>query len=148
MQGEIEENNFFIRQVQEENRELKKLLLAQMKESEKNSSKEISRLEERLVLTEDQLLKAYDRLTFAENEIQAIKDARSREAAQKAIEAAQRAREAERKARLAAEREAAERRKSTRGPREILPDPYKVSVTGQDIIHHGGVNLHPGKELS
>ena len=134
LQGEIEENNFFIKQVQEENRELKKILLTQMKESEKNSSKEISRLEERLVLTEDQLLKAYDRLTFAENEVQAIKDARSREAAQKAIEAAQRAREAEKKARLVAEREVAERKKSTRGPREILPDPYKVSVTGQDII--------------
>src|SRR5210317_182834 len=51
LQGEIEENNFFIRQVQDENRELKKLLLAQMKESEKNSSKEISRLEERLKIT-------------------------------------------------------------------------------------------------
>lgn len=134
LQGEIEENNFFIQQVQEENRELKKLLLAQMKESEKNSSKEISGLEERLVLTENQLLKAYDRLTFAENEIQAIKDARSQEAAQKAIEAAQRAREAERRAMLAAEKEAAERRKSNRGPREILPDPYKVSVTDQVII--------------
>jgi tol-pal system protein YbgF len=133
LQGETEENNFFIRQVQEENRELKKLLLGQIKTSEQNSSKEISRLEERLVLTEDQLQIANDRLTFAENEIQAIKDGRSREAAQQAMEAAQRAREAERKARLASEREAAERRKSTRGPREILPDTYKIDVRGQDI---------------
>ena len=98
------------------------------------------------------MLKAYDRLTFAENEIKAIKDARSKEAAKQAMEAAQRAREAERKARMAAENEAAEReaaerkarmaaekeaakkKKSTRrGSREILPDPYKIDVSSQNI---------------
>ena len=147
LQGEIEENNFFIRQVQEENREMKKLLLARIDTSEKNSLEEINILKDRLALTENQLLMAHDRLTFAENEIKAIKDARSKEAAKQAMEAAQRAREAERKARLAAEKEAAERKarlaaekeaakkkKSTRrGSTEILPDPYKIDVSSQNI---------------
>jgi tol-pal system protein YbgF len=154
LQGELEENNFSIRQVQGENRELKKLLLARVDASEKNSSEEINKLKDRLALTEDQLLKAYDRLDFARNEIKAIKDTISEEAAKRAMEAAQRAREAEKKARLAAEREAAERKaakkkaakkkaaekkaaekkKSTRGPREILPEPYKIDVSSQDIV--------------
>ena len=138
LQGEIEENHFFIQQMNEENKGLKKLLLSRIKTSEENSSEEINKLKGRLALTEDQLLKANDRLTFAENEIQAIKDARSQEAAKQAMEAAQRVREAERKARLAAEREAAERKaavrkKSSRGPREILPDPYKIDVSNQNI---------------
>ncbi len=138
LQGEIEENHFFIQQMNEENKALKKLLLSRIKTSEENSSGEINKLKGRLALTEDQLLKANDRLTFAENEIQAIKDARSQEAAKQAMEAAQRVREAERKARLAAEREAAERKaavrkKSSRGPREILPDPYKIDVSNQNI---------------
>jgi tol-pal system protein YbgF len=139
LQGEIEENNFLIRQVQEENRKMKKLLLARIDASEKNSLEEINKLKDRLALTEDQLLKAYDRLTFAENEIKAIKDGRSKEAAKQAMAAAQRAREAERKARMAAENEAAEKevakkKKSTRrGSREILPDPYKIDVSSQNI---------------
>ena len=138
LQGEIEENHFFIQQMNEENKALKKLLLSRIKTSEENSSEEINKLKGRLALTEDQLLKANDRLTFAENEIKAIKDARSQEAAKQAMEAAQRVREAERKARLAAEREAAERKaavrkKSSRGPREILPDPYKIDVSNQNI---------------
>ncbi len=49
------------------------------------------------------------------------------------MEAAQRAREAERKARLAAERETAEKQKSTRRTREILPEPYKIDVSSQNI---------------
>jgi len=127
LQGEIEETNFFIRQVQEENSELKKLLLARLDTSEQNRTAEINRLNERLALTEEQLLKALERVTFAETEITAIKEARSQEAAQRALEAAQRAREAERKARMAAEQE------STRGPREILPDTLKIDVSSQNI---------------
>jgi len=111
LQSELEENNFHIRQVQEENRELKKLLLARMETSEKNSTEEINHLKDRLALTEEQLLKAYDRLAFAENEIKSIKNSISEEASKRAMEAAQRAREAERKARQAAEREAAEKQK-------------------------------------
>jgi tol-pal system protein YbgF len=137
LQSELEESNMFIRQVQEENRELKRLLVARIDTSDKNSAEEINRLKERLALTEEQLLKAHDRLTYANNEIMTIKDARSQEAAQKAMEASQRAREAERKARLAAEKEAAERKasrkKSSRGPREILPDTYKIDVRDQNI---------------
>jgi len=90
LQGEIEETNFFIRQVQEENSELKKLLLARLDTSEQNRTAEINRLNERLALTEEQLLKALERVTFAETEITAIKEARSQEAAQRALEAAQR----------------------------------------------------------
>ena len=138
LQGEIEENNFLIRQLQEENRELKKFLLAQIDTSQQNSSEEINNLKDRLALTEDQLLKAHDRLTFAENEIKTIKDARSKEASKRATEAAQRAREAERKARLASEREAAARKaagtkKSTTPPREILPETNKIDVSSQNI---------------
>jgi len=138
LQGEIEENNFFIRQLQDENRELKKLLLARIDTSQQNSSEKINNLKDRLALTEDQLLKAHDRLTFAENEIKSIKDARSQEAAKRAMEAAQRAREAERKARLASEREAAARetagtKKSSKPPREIQPDTYKIDVSSQNI---------------
>jgi tol-pal system protein YbgF len=128
LQGVIEENNFFIRQVQEENRDLKKLLLQRIDTSEQNSSKEINRLNEQLALTDEQLLKALERVTFAENEIKAIKEARSQEASQRAMEAAQRAREAERKARMAA----AEQQKSSE-PREIKPDDYKIDVSSQNI---------------
>ena len=144
LQGEVEENNFFIQQVQKESRDTKKLLLAQINTLEENSAEEIKKLNDRIAVIEDQLLKAYDRLIFAETEIKSIKDGRSQEAAKRAMEAAQRAREAERKARLAAEREAAERKaaereaaarkKSTRkGPRELLPDPYKIDVSSQNI---------------
>jgi TolA-binding protein len=153
LQGEIEENHFFIQQMNEENKELKKLLLSRIKTSEENSSEEINKLKGRLALTEDQLLKANDRLIFAENEIKAIKDARSQEAAKQAMEAAQRVREAERKARLAAEkeaakREAAKREKSSRGPREILPDPYKIDVSNQNITEGTTEEKEEGKTVS
>ena len=133
LQGELEENNFFIKQIQEENKEMKKLLLSRIETSEKNSAEEINLLKDRLALTEEQLLKAYDRLAFAENEIKSIKNSISEEASKRAMEAAQRAREAERKARLAAERETAEKQKSTRRTREILPEPYKIDVSSQNI---------------
>jgi len=133
LQGELEENNFLIKQIQEENKEMKKLLLSRIETSEKNSAEEINLLKDRLALTEEQLLKAYDRLAFAENEIKSIKNSISEEASKRAMEAAQRAREAERKARLAAERETAEKQKSTRRTREILPEPYKIDVSSQNI---------------
>jgi tol-pal system protein YbgF len=138
LQGKLEENNFLIQQIQKENKEMKKLLLSRIETSEKNSAEEINLLKDRLALTEEQLLKAYDRLAFAENEIKSIKNSISEEASKRAMEAAQRAREAERKARLAAEREAAtreaaEKQKSTRRTREILPEPYKIDVSSQNI---------------
>ncbi len=129
LQGIIEENNFFIRQVQEENRDLKKLLLKRIDTSDQNSSEERNRLNERLALTDEQLLKALERVTFAENEVKAIKEARSQEASQRAMEAAQRAREAERKARTAA----AEQQKRSK-PREIKPEAHKIDVSSQNII--------------
>lgn len=128
LQGEIEENNFFIRQVQKENSDLKNLLLKRIENSEQKRTEEINRLNERLALTDEQLVKALERVTFAENEIKAIKEARSQEAAQRAMEAAQKAREAERKARLAA---AEQQRRSE--PREIKPDAYKIDVSSQNI---------------
>jgi TolA-binding protein len=138
LQSELEESNMFIRQVQAENNELKKQLLARLETSERSNAEEINRLKERLTLTGEQLLKAHDRVTFTENEIIAIKDARSREAAQRAMEASQKAREAERKARIAAEREAAEqkaakKKTSSRGPRDIWPDKFKIDASKQDI---------------
>jgi tol-pal system protein YbgF len=133
LQGKLEENNFLIKQIQEENKEMKKLLLSRIETSEKNSAEEINLLKDRLALTEEQLLKAYDRLAFAENEIKSIKNSISEEASKRAMEAAQRAREAERKARLAAEREAAEKQKSTSRTREILPESYKIDVSSQNI---------------
>jgi tol-pal system protein YbgF len=132
LQGQIEENNFFIRQVQEENRELKKLLLSRLDTSNQVNSEEINHLKDRLTLTEEQLLKAYDRLAYAEKEIKAIKNARSAEASKRAMEAAQKASEAEKKARLAAKSEPVEK-KSTKAPREILPEPYKIDVSDQNI---------------
>jgi len=129
LQGEIEENNFFIRQVQDENTELRKKLLSRLDTSEQNRSTDINRLEERLILTEEQLLKAQERVGLAESEIMAIKEARSREANQRAMEAAQRAREAEKKARMSAEPEI-----SSGPPREIEPDAFKTNVSSQNII--------------
>jgi tol-pal system protein YbgF len=126
LQGEIEENNFFIKQVQNENRELKKLLLNRLDTSEQNRLEEINRLNERLVLTEEQLLKALERVAFAESEIEAIKAARSQEASRRAAEAAQRAREAEKKARKPS-------KKTTRVAREIHPDAFKIDVSSQNI---------------
>lgn len=126
LQGEIEENNFFVRQVQEENKELKKLLATRIDTSEQQRSEDINKLNERLALTEEQLLKALERINFAENQISSIKEARSQEAAQQALEAAQRAREAERKARLSTK----EKRYVTK---QILPDTYKIDVSSRNI---------------
>jgi tol-pal system protein YbgF len=126
LQGEIEENNFFVRQVQEENKELKKLLATRIDTSEQKRTEDINKLNERLALTEEQLLKALERITFAESEIASIKEARSREAAQQALEAAQRAREAERKARVMTE-------EKRRVIEEILPDTYKIDVSSRNI---------------
>jgi len=138
LQGQIEEQTFLLRQVQEENQELKKLLQNKFETSEKNSSVEIAKLNDRITLSEEQLLKAQERLAFAESEIIAMKEAQSIEAAERAREAAQRAREAERLARLAAEKEAAEREAAamqsrSAGPTEILPETYKVDVSSQNI---------------
>ncbi len=127
LQGEIEENSFLVRQLQEENSELKKLLTNRIESSDQNRSAEIARLNERLALTDEQLLQTLERVTYAESEIRAIKEARSQEASQRATEAAQRAREAERKAKQAAEPEPAGR------PREIEPGTYKVDVSSQNI---------------
>ena len=138
LQGEIEEQTFLLRQIQEENQDLKKLLQSKIDATEQSSSAEIRRLNDRISINEEQLLKAQDRLTFAENEIMAVKEARSMEAADRAREAAQRAREAEKMARQAAEREAAETRTAAEqsrstGPKEIVPDAYKVDVSSQNI---------------
>jgi tol-pal system protein YbgF len=138
LQGQIEEQIFLFRQVQEENKELKKLLQSKIDASEKTSSGEMKKLNDRITINEEQLLKTQDRLTFAESEIVAIKESRSMEAADRAREAAQRAREAERRAQQAAEKEAAEREAAatqsrSRGPKEIMPDTYKVDVSSQNI---------------
>ncbi len=127
LQATIEENNFFIRQVQDENRELKKLLVSRMDASEQGKSQEIARLNERLTVTEQQILKALERVTFAENEIKSIKEARSQEASQKAMEAAQRAREADKRVRMTTEPESAVQ------TREIQPDTLKIDVSSRNI---------------
>ena len=127
LQGEIEENNFFIQQVQDENRELKKLLLARLDSAEQNRSQDTSRLNERLQVTEEQILRALERVGLAENEIKAIKQARSQEAAQRAREAAQKAREAERKARMSSEQQI------SRPPKEIEPEAFKIDVSSRNI---------------
>jgi tol-pal system protein YbgF len=126
LQGEIEENNFFVRQVQEENKELKKLLATRIDTSEQKRSEDINNLNERLAATEEQLLLAMERVTFAENEISSIKKARSQEASQQALDAAQRAREAERKARVSTE-------DKRHVMREIIPDTYKIDVSSRNI---------------
>ena len=138
LQGQIEEQTFLLRQIQEENQDLKKLLHSKIDASEQNSSVEIRKLNDRIAANEAQLLKAQDRLTYAESEIVAMKEARSMEAADRAREAAQRAREAEKLARQAAEREAAEREAAamqsrSSGPKEIVPETYKVDVSSQNI---------------
>lgn len=128
LQGEIEENNFLIRQIREENRELKQLLLNRLAASDSKRDKEVNRLNERLTLIDEQLLKAAERVYLAENEIKGIKEARSQEAAQRAMEAARKAREAEKKARQAADEEARQNK-----PRTITPDSFKVDVSSQNI---------------
>ena len=127
LQGEIEENNFFIRQVQDENRELKNLLLKRLDSTEQSRSEETTRLNERLQVTAEQLLRALERVGLAENEIKAIKQARSQEASQRAMEAAQQAREAERKARMSSEQQI------SRTPKEIQPEAYKIDVSTSNI---------------
>ena len=126
LQGQIEENNFLMQQIQEENKELKKLLLTRLDSSEQDRSEEINRLNERLALADEQLQKAMERVAYAEDEIMAIKEARSHEASQRAMEAAQRAREAERKARMTDQEVKTE-------PRQITPDSYKIDVSSQNI---------------
>ena len=126
LQGQIEENNFLMQQIQEENKELKKLLLTRLDSSEQDRSEEINRLNERLALADEQLQKAMERVAYAEDEIMAIKEARSHEASQRAMDAAQRAREAERKARMTDQEVKTE-------PRQITPDSYKIDVSSQNI---------------
>ena len=127
LQGEIEENNFFIRQVQDENRELKNLLLARLDSAEQNRSQDTSRLNELLQVTEERILRALERVGLAENEIKAIKQARSQEAAQRVMEAAQEAREAERKARMSSEQ------LISRPQKEIQPEAFKIDVSSRNI---------------
>ena len=126
LQSLIEENNYYIRQVQEENRELKQLLEARLDTLSKDVSEEISRLHRKIALTDDQVVRAGERVALTETEIESIKDARSREADHRAREAAQRAREAERKARVA------EEDRDSTGPQVIYPEQSKIDVTGQD----------------
>jgi len=128
LQGEIEENRYLLKQVQEENKELKQMLLGRLDSSEQTRLQENNKLNDRLALSEEQMLKAQDRITLLENEINSIKEARSKEAAQRAMEAAERAREAERKAQMAAEQ------KAVSPPREILPDTYKIDVSSKENI--------------
>jgi TolA-binding protein len=97
LQSLIEENNHYIRQVQEENRELKQLLESRLDTLSKDASEEISRLHRKIALTDDQIIKAGERVTLTEAQINSIADARSREAEQRARNAAQRARDAEKR---------------------------------------------------
>jgi tol-pal system protein YbgF len=126
LQSSIEENTHYIRQVQEENRELKELLLSRLESLTKEASDEISRLHRKIAITDDQLVKADERVRLAETEVESIKEARSREAADRASTAAQRAREAERKARIAAADDST-------SPQMIYPEQSKVDVSDQDI---------------
>jgi tol-pal system protein YbgF len=147
LQSEIEENTFLLRQVQEENKELKKMLQTRIDSAEQNRSEEINRLNERLALTDEQMLKVLDRMTFAESEINAIKGARSQEASQRAMDAAQRAREAEKKARITTEQVP-----QTGPPREIKPDTFKIDVSSQNITEPSGeeketVTVEPEPEV-
>jgi len=134
LQGKIDESNFLIRQLQEENRQLKKELQSRIEGSDQKNTAEIKRLNERMTLSEEQLLKTVERVNFTENEIRAIREARSQEAAQRAMEAAERAREAEKKARMAA----AEPAPPATPLREITPGTYKVNVSSQNITEPSG----------
>ncbi len=127
LQSLIEENNYYIRQVQEENRELKQLLESRLGTLSKDVSEEVSRLHRKIALTDDQVAKSAERVSLTEAHIESINDSRSREADQRAREAAQRAREAERKARAATEES------GTKGPKVIYPEQSKKDVSEQDI---------------
>jgi TolA-binding protein len=65
LQSKIDETNVLIRQVQEENRELKKLMLGRMDSTDQNRADEINKLKERQALTDQQLVKILERVTFA-----------------------------------------------------------------------------------
>ena len=127
LQSLIEENNHYIRQVQEENRELKQLLESRLGALSKDVSEEVSRLHRKIALTDDQVAKSEERVALTEAQIEAINDSRSREADQRAREAAQRAREAERKSRAATEKS------NTKDPKVIYPAQSKKDVSEQDI---------------
>jgi TolA-binding protein len=128
LQSLIEENNYYIKQVQQENQELKQLLESRLGTLSKDVSEEISRLHRKIGLTDEQVAKAGERVALTEAQIDSIADARSKEADQRAREAAQRAREAERKARAAAPKE------DSKGPQVIYPEQSKVDVSGQNIV--------------
>ena len=125
LQSLIEENTYYIRQVQEENTKLKQLLEARLDSLSKDASEEISRLHRKIALTDDQLAKTGDRVSLAESEVESIKGARSIEAEQRAREAAQRAREAERKVR------ATEKDSGRRATQVIYPEQSKIDVSEQ-----------------
>jgi tol-pal system protein YbgF len=127
LQSLIEENNHYIRQVQEENKELKQLLESRLGTLSKDVSEEVSRLHRKIALTDDQVAKSEERVALTEAHIESISEARSREADQRAREAAQRAREAEKKAR------AATQESDTKGPKVIYPEQSKKDVSEQDI---------------
>jgi len=127
LQSLIEENTYYIRQVQEENKDLKQILEARLDSLSKDVSEEISRLHRKIALTDEQLMNAGERISLAESEVESIKEARSKEAEQRARKAAQRAREAERKARIA------EENRASKGPQEIYPEQSKIDVSGQDV---------------
>lgn len=127
LQSLIEENTYYIRQVQEENRELKQLLEARLDSLSKDVSEEISRLHRKFALTDEQLMNTGERISLAESEVESIKGARSKEAGNRAREAAQRAREAERKARAVEVEES-----GSKGTQVIYPEQSKIDVTGQD----------------
>ena len=126
LQSLIEENTHYIRQVQEENRELKQLLEARMDSLSKDVSEEISRLHRKIGLTDEQLMKTGERVSLTESEVESITAARSREADNRARQAAQRAREAERKARSVTESDST-------GTQVIYPERSKIDVSDQDV---------------
>jgi tol-pal system protein YbgF len=126
LQSLIEENNYYIRQVQEENKELKQILESRLDTLSKDASEEISRLHRKIAQTDDHIVKASERVALTEAQIDSIRDARSREAEQRAREAAQRAREAERKARKASSDE-------TKTVQVIYPEQSKIDVSEHDI---------------
>jgi tol-pal system protein YbgF len=129
LQSLIEENNYYIKQVQHENKEMKQLLESRMDTLSKDVSEEVSRLHRKIAITDDQVVKAGERVALTEAQIDSISDARSREAEQRAREAAQRAREAERKARAAATKE-----KDTKSTKVIYPEKSKIDLSEQDIV--------------
>jgi tol-pal system protein YbgF len=117
LQSLIEENNYYIKQVQQENKELKQLLESRMDTLSKDVSEEVSRLHRKIAITDDQVVKAGERVALTEAQ------------GERAREAAQRAREAERKARAAAAKE-----KDTKSTKVIYPEKSKIDLSEQDIV--------------